>query len=78
MNGAKRAMWRSLRLSTIPYKIYYRSNPQAIILSVKGKALLLECTPGWLPKVRTAIRAFRAKTGYVAKNLVAKPCNSRW
>ena len=56
-----------LEIEYHPYKIYYRSNPQAIILSVKGWPYYWSARPAG-PKVRMAGRAFRAKTGYVAKN----------
>ena len=56
-----------LEIEYNPYQISNRFNPQAIIISVKGWPYY------WSPYktgryLRKAIRAFRAKTGYVAKN----------
>ena len=56
-----------LEIEYNPYQISGRANPQAIILSVKGWPYHWSAgmRGKYLPR---AIRTFRAKTGYVAKN----------
>ena len=56
-----------LEIEYNPYQISKRVNPQAIIISVKGWPYYWSAgmRGKYLPR---AIRTFRAKTGYVAKN----------
>ena len=56
-----------LEIEYHPYKLSGRANPQAIILSVKGWPYHWSARKTG-KNIRTAIRTFRAKTGYVAKN----------